>query len=125
MSVEFHGSWLNEPTTNADDAASNQQNQLIVNTEQASTFTMAIKPPKTFVINSELDMSREWTEWLELYENYFVAAKISKEDANVQTANFLSAAGRDVLKVLNNLTITAEEKKVLDTVKEKTAERNV
>lgn len=56
---------------------------------------------------------------MELYENYFIAAKISKEEAEVKTANFLTAAGRDVSKELNNLNISAEEKKVIKTVKEK------
>lgn len=101
--------------TNAADTAAKDtsvETQTNVDSSEAishDTVNMSgIKPPKNFVINSELDMSQEWTEWLELYENYFIAAKITKEEAEVQTANFLAAAGRDVLKVLNNLNISTE-----------------
>lgn len=115
--------------TNASNSADTAANETSVEKQTNSDSSEAIshetvnmsgiKPPKNFVINSELDMSQEWTEWLELYENYFIAAKITKEEVEVQTANFLTAAGRDVLKVLNNLNISAEEKKVIKTVKEK------
>lgn len=53
-----------------------------------------IKPPKNFVINSELDMSQEWMEWVEFYDNYFIEAKINKEGGEIQKVNFISAAGQ-------------------------------
>lgn len=71
-----------------------------------------IKPPKPLVVNSDIDMSLEWNEWLELYENYFIANKLNAEDdATIQVANFKACIGRDALKVLNNLNLTEAEKR--------------
>lgn len=42
----------------------------ITTTVTTATANMSgIKPPQNFTVNSELDMSVEWTEWIELYEN--------------------------------------------------------
>lgn len=103
--------------TNTDEVGSESSTNSENN--ENSVNMSGIKPPKCFVTNTDIDLSQEWTEWLELYENYFIAAKVNKEEAQIQTANFISAAGRDVLKVLNNLNLTTDEKKSLTTVKEK------
>lgn len=81
-----------------------------------------IKPPKPLVVNSDIDMSQEWNEWLELYENYSTANKMGTEEATIQVANFKACVGREALKVLNNLNLSDEEKKVLKTLKDKLTE---
>lgn len=81
-----------------------------------------IKPPKPLIVNSERDMATEWSEWKELYENYFVAAKINKEEEPVQVANFINCAGREILKIINNLKITADERKKFEVLKTKLTE---
>lgn len=68
------------------------------------------RAPEPLVVNSDIDMSQEWTEWLEMYEDYFVANKIGTETADVQVANFRACVGREAIKVLNNLNLTAAEK---------------
>lgn len=106
-------------TTNSADTAESGLNSTFNDTESDNVYTMALKPPKHFAINSELDMAQEWNEWLQMYENYFVAAKVNKEEADVQTANFINAAGRDVLKIINNLKLNDTERKDLKVLKEK------
>lgn len=90
-----------------------------VETPNLNQYKMSLKPPKQMVINSDADMSQEWQEWFEMYENYFIAAKVNKEEEAVQTANFISSLGRDALKIINNLNLTTVEKTDLKTLKEK------
>lgn len=78
-----------------------------------------IKPPKHLVVNNELDMAQEWTEWIELYDHYFVANKLGDESSAVQASNLLSSLGREAIKVLNNLGVTTADKAVLSKIKEK------
>lgn len=79
----------------------------------------SVKPPKPLVVNSDIDMSQEWTEWLELYDSYFIANKINDETATIQVANFKACAGRDALKILANLSLTDAERANIKTIKEK------
>lgn len=78
-----------------------------------------IKPPKPLIVNSDIDMCQEWTEWLEAFEDYATANKLSAEDATIQTATFRACAGREATKVLNNLNLTEDERKILATLKKK------
>lgn len=78
-----------------------------------------IKPPKPLVVNSDIDMSQEWTEWLSAYEDYFIANKIGDEEANIQTANFRACIGREAMKVVNNLNLAENELASLTTLKQK------
>lgn len=78
-----------------------------------------IKPPKPLVVNSDIDMCQEWTEWLELFEDYATANKLSAEEATIQTATFRACAGREAIKVLNNLNLSEAEKRNLATLKAK------
>lgn len=79
----------------------------------------SVKPPKPLNVNSDIDMSQEWTEWLELYDSYFIANKIGEESAVIQVANFKACVGRDALKILANLSLTDTEKASLTTIKQK------
>lgn len=45
---------------------------------QENTMT-GLKPPKPLVVNSDNDMAQEWTDWLDEYQNYFIASKMNKE----------------------------------------------
>lgn len=67
------------------------------------------KPPAELVVNSDIDMSQEWTEWLGMYEDYFIAKKLGDEGETIQVANFRSCVGREAVKVLNNLNLTDEQ----------------
>lgn len=82
-------------------------------------MSIRMKAPEPLVVNSDIDMAQEWTEWLEMYEDYFTANKITEEDETIQVANFRSCVGREAVKVLSNLNLTDAEKKVLKTLKEK------
>lgn len=85
-----------------------------------TTANMAMgKPPKPLVVNSEIDMAQEWTEWVECYEHYFTSNELSQKSADVQSSNFLSAIGRDALRIVNNLGLSAAEKKNITVLKEK------
>lgn len=109
-----------ENTDSTAAATETRANEADTPIEHTVSYIMSgIKPPKNLAISSDIDMSLEWSEWLELYENYFIAAKIGKEEADVQTANFISTAGREVLKIINNLKLTDAEKKDLKTIKGK------
>lgn len=77
------------------------------------------KPPADLVVNSDIDMSQEWMEWLGMYEDYFIANKLGAEDETIQVANFRSCVGREAVKVLNNLNLTEAERKSLKEHKEK------
>lgn len=74
----------------------------------SSTMT-SLKTPKPLVVNSDNNMAQEWTDWLDEYENYLIASKMSKEEAAVQTATFKHCIGPDAMKILNNMNLTADE----------------
>lgn len=75
-----------------------------------------IKPPKPLVVNNDIDMSLEWSEWLEAYTNYFIANKLKDESVEVRNANFYALLGRDGKKVINHLKISDEVRGNLDAV---------
>lgn len=51
-----------------------------------------IKPPKPLIANSDIGMCQEWTEWLEAFEDYATANKLSAEEATIQTATSRACA---------------------------------
>lgn len=78
-----------------------------------------IKAPKPLIVNSDLGMSQEWTEWLELNEYYAIANKLDTETTAIQIANFKACLIRNGLKVLNNIGLTVAEMSVLKSHKDK------
>ena len=90
------------------------------NKDNSEDIIMAsVKPPKPLVVNSDLDMAQEWTEWIELYDHYYHATELSKKPEQTQASTLIAVLGRSGLKILNNLGLTAEEKKTADTIKTK------
>ncbi|XP_017489139.1 PREDICTED: uncharacterized protein LOC108377395 [Rhagoletis zephyria] len=77
-----------------------------------------IKPPKPLLVNNDIEMAVEWSDWLDEYENYFIAAKIKNERAEVQVANFQTALGRDANKILRSLGLSTEQLKALKKIQE-------
>lgn len=100
--ISYSGIWNRGEENTAENNTINNPT-LVTTTIDVTTNRMGgMKPPKNLSIDSELDMSQEWNEWLEMHENYFIAVEIDKEAAPIQTATFINALGRDVLKVINN-----------------------
>lgn len=78
---------------------------------------MSLKPPKPLIVNNDVDMAQEWSEWLEEYQNFFIATKIGTEEETIQIANFKTVIGRDAVKVINNLGLSEDDKKKLEIIK--------
>lgn len=74
------------------------------------------------VVNNDIDMATEWNDWIDEYNNYFIAAKINAETAEIQVANMRTALGRDAIKILRNLGLSEAEMKNLATIKTKLTE---
>lgn len=97
------------------DEANDSKTNYKTNTNKMS----GIKAPKPLIVNNDIDMSQERTEWLELYEYYAIVNKLDTETTAIQIANFKACLGRDGLKVLNNIGLTAVETSVLKAHKDK------
>jgi hypothetical protein len=76
-----------------------------------STIMSEIKPPKNLAINSEFDVAQEWTEWIELFNDYSNSIELTKKSGEIQASTLISCLGRQALKILNNLGATDKEKK--------------
>ncbi len=76
----------------------------------------SLKPPKPLIVNNDIDMSVEWTDWLELYRHYYVANKLFQEVVEVRNANFYFVLGRDGLKVIKDLNVPEHVKNDLDLI---------
>lgn len=85
----------------------------------------SLKPPRPLVINNDIDMAREWSEWLDAYECYTIAAKVNTEKNEIILANFKTVIGREAIRLINNLGLTEDEKKDLDKIKKKLKEHFV
>lgn len=92
-------------------------------THQANNNKMSsLKPPKPLVVNNDIDMATEWSDWMDEYNNYFIAAKISGENDEIKVANLRAALGRDGNKILRNLGLSEDDMKKIDKVKDKLSE---
>lgn len=101
---------------------SNQTANRINQRNYNSVKMSSIKPPKPLIVNNDIDMATEWNDWIDEYNNYFIAAKISDESDEIKVANLRAALGRDANKILRNLGLTEAELKKVDKVKEKLSE---
>lgn len=86
--------------------------------EKENEIMAGIKAPKCLAINSELDMAQEYTEWIELFNHYSNSVELGKKSADIQASTLISCLGRQVLKVLNNLGATDDDKKNSAKIKE-------
>ena len=55
------------------------------------------------------NLADEWKYWLDAFENYRIATKLSKEDDTVQRATLLHLAGTGVQRLLSGLPGTKEK----------------
>lgn len=85
----------------------------------------SLKPPRPLLINSDIDMAREWSEWIDEYECYTIAAKVNTESAEIRLANFKTVIGREAVRLINNSGLADEKKNDLDEIKKKLKEHFV
>lgn len=90
-------------SVNANSTVINSENNNNDNSSDTDINMAFVKPPKPLVVNSDLNMAQEWTEWIELFEYYGHATELSKKTPQTQASTLIAIIGRSGLKVLNNL----------------------
>lgn len=88
-----------------------------INSEQCEMAS--IKPPKSLVVNSDIDMAQEWAEWIELYTHFDNTKTWADGSAAIRASTFISCLGREGLRILNNLGATPDDKKNFEVLKKK------
>ena len=74
-----------------------------------ATFTVA--PPEKFSFRPN-----DWPKWLQRWERFRVASELTKKPEETQIATFIYSMGEDADDIFSTLPLTAEERKVYNTV---------
>ena len=74
-----------------------------------ATFTVA--PPEKFSFKPN-----DWPKWLQRWERFRVASELTKKPEETQIATFIYSMGEDADDIFSTLPLTAEERKVYNTV---------
>lgn len=64
-------------------------------------------PPSEF----KFDCPAEWPEWKQRFARFRLAAKVNKDDGDVQTSSLIYAMGSEAEKIFNSFTFTEEADK--------------
>lgn len=73
-----------------------------------------ICPPKTF----DFSKPEEWQKWLQRFERYRIVSGLDKKDTEIQLNHFVYCLGEDAEDILRSFTLTDEDKKKYDKVKD-------
>jgi len=79
-----------------------------------------IRPPKPLVITSD-NMANAWKLWLQQFDWYAVANKLSRQPPEVQVAVFMASIGADAIRIYNTFSLTTAQSKDLQVIKDKFA----
>ena len=74
-----------------------------------ATFTVA--PPEKFSFRPN-----DWPKWLQRWERFRVASELTKKPEETQTATFIYSMGEDADDIFSTFPLTAEDRKVYNTV---------
>ena len=81
--------------------------------------TSSLPPPPQLNVNI---IAKDWKRFKQIWDNYYIVMKLTKESSEFQIATFLTVAGPDAMEICNGLELSEEEKKSLDVVLRKFAE---
>ncbi|XP_064468460.1 uncharacterized protein LOC135379139 [Ornithodoros turicata] len=76
-----------------------------------------LKTPKPLDVSSQ--SPNTWDDWLQSYEWYVTDIQLHKKLPEVQVANFMTVIGQDAQNVYRTLSLSDEEKKQLEVVKQR------
>lgn len=80
-----------------------------------------VKPPSPLKLNSE-NMASEWKDFLQRYEWYSTATKLSAKTPEIQAAVFMSTIGEEAIPIFNSFQLPEEDKKKVEVLKRKFTE---
>ena len=66
----------------------------------AATAYLQPLPAPLFLDITDSNLAEKWNEWKEMWLHHSVAAKVNKEDGEVQVTTFLPTIGHEARKLL-------------------------
>lgn len=85
--------------------------------ENISKTNSFLRPPKPLLVDND-NMATKWKLWLQRYEWYEIATKLSKQEDEIQVATFMGSIGEEAITIFNNFKLTPDQLKKVQNIKD-------